>query len=220
MFKPIFLLAFCFCAILGCKKSENSSPKDPPKNPTEKDLKQIAGTLEQNFFQQGGNTDTFITYLIRAGNNFCDNNSYPTAALTSLKFKALFDSSCIYATVDPNNQADINKLYGFADSNTFHQTNSARFGWNWMNGEMHIHAYCYVSTVRMYKELGTVPLNTEIDCRLDVLPGKYIFTLNGKSDTMLRASQEVVAKGYKLYPYFGGDEPAPHDIKIKVKEIN
>jgi hypothetical protein len=26
-------------------------------------------------------------------------------------------------------------------------------------------------------------------------------------------------KGYRLYPYFGGDETAPHDISIWVKDL-
>jgi hypothetical protein len=28
---------------------------------------------------------------------------------------------------------------------------------------------------------------------------------------------DTIAAGYKLVPYFGGDEPAPHDMQIKVK---
>lgn len=148
-----------------------------------------------------------------------EGNRYPVSSVKMLNFEAILDSSCIYQTKDPHNQADINKLYGFSDSMGHHHTNSARFGWNWMNGEMRLHAYCYVSKERMFKELGTVPLNKKIRCSIEVLPGKYIFTVNGKKDTMLRASQESESRGYMLFPYFGGDESAPHDIHIKIKDL-
>ena len=204
--------------LTACSKSEESQTV-PPVDSTLRSTRAFAPnginpeTLPVPF------ADTFVTYLIRKGANYMEGNTYPPFSGKALRFKAIFDSSCIYSTVDPNNQADINKLYGFADSMTFHQVNSARFGWNWMNGKMHIHAYCYVSTVRMYKELGTVNLNEEVDCSLEVLPGKYLFTLNGKTDTMQRACMDTIAEGYRLYPYFGGDEQAPHDIRIKIKDI-
>lgn len=206
IFLPVMILS-----LFSCSKTEESVP-----------VTAIDSTYKANNDRRIRSinlADTFATYLIRQGNNYMENNTYPYFSGKGIKFKAIFDSSCIYSTVDPTNQADINKLYGFADSLTFHQVNSARFGWNWMNGKMHIHAYCYVSTVRIYKELGTVNLNEEVDCALDVLPGQYIFTLNGKKDTMQRACPDTIAQGYLLYPYFGGDEPAPHDIRIKIKDI-
>jgi len=207
------LIVVLLIVIIGCAKSESPAPSNNHGNGGNNNSGNNNGNGNNN------TEDTFTTYLIKAGKNYCEGNSYPPTSLKSLKFKVIFDSSCVYTNVDPVNQADINKLYGFADSNVFHQINSARFGWNWMNGVMHIHAYCYVSTVRMYKELGTVPLNREVDCAIDVLPGRYIFTLNGKRDTMLRSSQDTVAVGYKLYPYFGGDETAPHDVRIKIREM-
>jgi len=213
MFSCKNLLVLLLCLSLGCSKSDDAPP---PSN---------GGGGGGNGGGGGGNGgggqtgDTFTTYIIKAGNNFCENNVYPLSEIKILKFKAILDSTCIYTNVNPDNQADINKLYGFADDSAFHQISSARFGWNWMDGQMHIHAYCYANAVRSYKELGTVLLNKEIECSLEVLPGKYIFTLNGKRDTMLRSSQDTVASGYKLLPYFGGDEPAPQDIKIKIKEI-
>lgn len=205
LFSCIVCLLLLF---VSCKKGD--SPKtpaalsDPPKDTTD------TSTVV---------TDSFTTYIILKGNNYCENNSYPPFKQNSLEFNVIFDSSCIYENADPVNQADINKLYGFSDCNTFHHANSARFGWNWMNDKMHIHAYCYADSVRFYKELGTVELDKEIACSIELLPGKYVFTLNGKKDTMLRHCDDSIASGIKLFPYFGGDEPAPNDIRIRIKEM-
>lgn len=192
--------------IISCKKEDPKAPAqtvNPNPNP-----------------QPNPNpADTFTTYIIKQGKNFCENNGYALFSQSIIKFKVIFDSSCIYTNVDPNNQADINKLYGFADCNSFHQINSARFGWNWNDGKMRLHAYCYVDSIRQFKELGTVELNKEITCSLETLPGKYVFTLNGKKDTVERHCTDTIAIGYKLLPYFGGDESAPHEVRIKIKEL-
>ncbi|MGI8584585.1 MAG: hypothetical protein ACR2KX_20540 [Chitinophagaceae bacterium] len=42
--------------------------------------------------------------------------------------------------------------------------------------------------------------------------------MNGFTDSLLRTSTTVKANGFKLYPYFGGDETAPHNIYIWIKE--
>jgi hypothetical protein len=36
---------------------------------------------------------------------------------------------------------------------------------------------------------------------------------------MTRESKTEKAEGYKLFPYFGGDETAPHNISIWIKEL-
>jgi hypothetical protein len=112
---------------------------------------------------------------------------------------------------------DINKLIGFSDCNTHHQVNSARFGWNWMEGKLHLYAYCYNNGERSYKTLTTVPLGASQHLKMYLADNNYIFQVNGKNDTMPRSCSSNTIAGYKLLPYFGGDEPAPHTVKIRIK---
>jgi hypothetical protein len=160
----------------------------------------------------------FEKYTIAQGQQYCDKNGYNAIQLSELKFTVKFDSSAIYQTIDPVNQLDINKLYGFSDNNALHHDFSARFGWRWSNNALRLFAYVYNNGVQANKELGTVAIGTENSCSIKVAGDKYIFTLNGKTDTMPRASTTANAVGYKLYPYFGGDEFAPHTISIWIKE--
>jgi len=219
------LFAILLIAV-ACKKqapedstvNTNTTPVDTVKKPVGVNAG-TDGNIYKGEKPAPGIQDSFKTYFIKQGNNYCDNNDYALTQYTFMHFQAILDSTCIYTTVDPGNQADINKLYGFADCASHHQTNSARFGWNWQNGAMHIHAYCYAGTVRSYKELGMVTLGKAFDCKLYVLPDKYIFELEGKKDTMTRSCPDNTAIGYKLLPYFGGDEPAPHDVRVKIREM-
>jgi hypothetical protein len=212
-----FIAAACLVlSVTACTKQDNPVPSTGTTPTTQPPVTPVTPTTPTTPADPYAG---YTAYRISTGNNYCDGNTYPFGSFTKLQFKVIFDSSCIYTNANPSNQADINKLYGFADSGSFHQQNSARFGWNWQNGKMHIHAYCYVHGERQYKELGTVPLGLAQDCTLEVTPGKYVFTLNGKKETVSRGCEEAVARGYKLFPYFGGDEPAPHNVVIRIKDI-
>ena len=43
-------------------------------------------------------------------------------------------------------------------------------------------------------------------------------TVDGTKVEVIRAPCGVNYRKYYLYPYFGGDETAPHNVKIKIKE--
>ncbi len=139
--------------------------------------------------------------------------------LREMRFIAWFDSSCIYTNSNPGNFSDINKLYGFADCNSAHQESSARFGWNWNGNSIDIYAYCYANNKRQWKLLGPVQLKKPSEMSIKVLPGQYIFEFGGKRETMERTCSTTQIEGYQLYPYFGGDEAAPHEMRIYIKDL-
>lgn len=164
-------------------------------------------------------SNQFTPYTILKGQQYCDKSTYQAVKYEQLSFVVKFDSSAIYQTIRKDNQGDINKLFGFSDNNAQHQQYSARFGWRWSNNALRLFAYTYNNSVRSWKELGTIDIGTENSCSIKVSDSTYIFTLNGKSATMPRESKTVKAEGYKLFPYFGGDEMAPHTITIQIKEL-
>lgn len=135
-----------------------------------------------------------------------------------LSFYVIFDESAIYNSTVPENQWDINKLVGFADCNSHHHTNSARFGWRWLNDSLEIHAYCYVDSERISEKIGTLELNTPGYFNIKLTDTTYRFTFNGHP-TVEIPRHKTCDRGeyYMLWPYFGGDEVAPHDITIKVR---
>lgn len=156
-------------------------------------------------------------YLIEAGAH-SSSHGFSLATDSILNFKAVFDSSAIYETEDVQNQKDINKLYGVADCGSHHHENSARFGWRWLDGKLEIHAYTYTSGARKSKFITSVALNKEITYTLQLTLESYIYTVGNTSISMERACSDNTS-GYKLYPYFGGDETAPHDITIAIEDV-
>jgi hypothetical protein len=159
-------------------------------------------------------SETFIKYTIKSGQHYADNNVYKKISTGEMKFVVKFDSSVIYQSGTEENQYDINKLYGFSDNNSMHHQYSARIGWRWSDGQLRLFAYVYNNGIVSSKELSAVNIGSEISCSIKAAAGEYIFMVNDVQVKLLRESTTALAEGYQLYPYFGGDETAPHDVFI------
>jgi hypothetical protein len=160
----------------------------------------------------------YVTYTIPAGEN-SSTTKVSTYSGNQMNFLAKFDPTSIYSTSDPINQYDINKLYGFSDCSSLHHINSARFGWRWFDNHLEIHAYCYINSLRISQFITFVDLNEEYQYSIITSDQQYVFTVNGISVTMPRGCSGTGGTKYRLYPYYGGDEKAPHEINIKIKEL-
>lgn len=162
----------------------------------------------------------FITYLIAKGQQSASPAAYKFYnGLSEQRFIVRFDSSAIYRTVDPGNQADINKLYGFADDDKPHHASSARIGWRWYGGRLELHGYVYNDSVRSTALITDVPFKTDVNCSIRVSGNQYQFTVNGTALTMVRKARTATGVGYRLYPFFGGTEMSPQDIRIQIREL-
>jgi hypothetical protein len=158
-----------------------------------------------------------IVYTIKKGQHDTK-STFALRTVSALKFEATFNTSAIYQTTVKENQADINKLYGISDCSTDHHSNSARFGWRWYNNQLEIHAYTYLNKVRKSELVGVVELNKSYSYEIQLHDNKYVFILNDKT-VLLPRHCTGKGEGYQLYPYFGGDEVAPHDITIAIREV-
>lgn len=156
-------------------------------------------------------------YTIKKGQH---SSNAPVKLLTSttMRFQAIFDASAIYETSKKENQGDINKLYGMSDCRSDHHSNSARFGWRWFNGKLEVHAYTYLNKARQSKLVSTIDLNKAYTYEIQLKDNKYVFLLDGQQVELPRHCNGT-GEGYQLYPYFGGDEPAPHDIVIAIRDL-
>ena len=67
------------------------------------------------------------------------------------------------------------------------------------------------------QELTAIAIGADVRCAILVESKAYRFVVNGQSWTLPWQATTAVGKGYQLYPYFGGDEPAPHEVRVWVK---
>ena len=203
MKNKLIILGFGLFALVSCSKK----------------MEQIISGISKNDNTETS-ANTYVQYTISEGRQYCDKRGIVAVKDSVLSFKVKFDSSAIYTTSDAANQSDINKLFGFGDNNALdHHQYSARFGWRWSDQALRLFAYVYNKGVMSFKEIGSVQIGAENTCSIKIEGDKYLFSLNGTEITMPRASTTALAEGYKLWPYFGGDESAPHTISIWIKEI-
>ncbi len=174
-----------------------------------------------------GNTpsfdDDFITYVIKPGNHEAENTTASIVLQTSntMDFQAIFDESCKYATVDPGNMHDINKLMGFSDCGLHHHGSSARLGWNWNEGQIRIYTYVYSEGQRIpEKLLGVAQIGKIHRYKIEIAGEQYRFTMDDHVEVVPRTcNTKGILPSYQLFPYFGGDETAPQEIRIKVRML-
>ena len=158
----------------------------------------------------------YTVYKIKKGNH---RSVYRYNRLSENKFdlECIFDETAIYTSEDPMNQYDINKLWGVSDCGKHHMKNSIRFGWRWLNDSLEILWFKHEEGDFTYDKIASIELNENIFLSLNITEDEYELSVNGVTKTTTRPCSKD-HKRYKLYPYFGGDEVAPHDITIRIKE--
>lgn len=134
-------------------------------------------------------------------------------------FSARFDESAIY-DLKNEDQDDINKLFGFSEANSFHHDNSARFGWRYSieKDRIEIFSYVYSDGIRSYQHITDVAIDETVAYSIHIYPDSYIFSVKDVTSEVERNIDQDRGLYYLLFPYFGGDQVAPHDIHIYIKE--
>jgi len=160
----------------------------------------------------------FTTYLIKK----CKHKStyaYKTTKSELIQFQTIFDGSAIYTTKDSLNQYDINKLYGVSDCGCNHMDYSIRFGWRWLDDNLEIHWFRHSNGDFTFDKITDAIIDQTQDYSIEIQEDQYILCVDNICDTVARVGcSSVDYRRYYLYPYFGGQEKAPHDITIKIKK--
>lgn len=165
--------------------------------------------------------DPVRTFVIKKGDHYANPRLVESLQSQSLIFEARFNSNAKYEMENASLQSNINKLFGFADCNSMHHDNSARFGWAWYHDRMEIYAYCYVNSQRKTQLIGTVNLNEYNRYEIQITKDSYVFKLNHENPyTVKRGNTCQEGVYFMLWPYFGGEAPAPHDVAIDIKMIS
>lgn len=125
---------------------------------------------------------------------------------------------------DDEDDYDINKIFGLSRGD--HRKNSARLGWNPSPDGKQIEFWCYVRTNgKMHvplTPLGIVNPRTIVNASITDYGDSYIFSIQTRK---FKRTQQVRVDGkrswfrYRLWPYFGGNKPAPHEVKVPLKII-
>lgn len=115
--------------------------------------------------------------------------------------------------MEDNDQFDLNKLAGLSFGRS-HHTNSARVCWCY-NSEtqlIELFSYIYNNKKREFKHITNCNIDSDCMASIVVNDETVDFKINGVPITC--AKSKWPNWGYRLFPYFGGDKVAPHDINV------
>lgn len=159
-------------------------------------------------------------YFIPKGEHSSKGKTIDELTNTTLAYDVIFDNSCKY-DLNSSDQADINKLFGFADCNSNHHNNSARFGWRWNNNQLEILSYYYVNEKRKHEFLTAIELDKPYRMSIEIVDHQYKFEIENVLEAVYYERGNTCNKGlhYLLFPYFGGNQTAPHDMKIYMRRV-
>jgi hypothetical protein len=91
-------------------------------------------------------------------------------------------------------------------------------------GWVELSAYCYVKGQRVIKNIAFCEIGKEYRLRLQVLATSYYFDVY--EPDQVKAAGIVTVEHfhdkkfkYRLGVFFGGNRPAPHEIKIELSKV-
>ena len=161
----------------------------------------------------------FRVYTIPAGEHSSGSFlNHPDNSRISFQF--VLDNSAYYKTEIPENQHDVNKIYGMSDFGVRHQKYSIRLGWRYLNEQLELCWLRHEEGKHSSATIRTIEPDVIYNATIDIKTFYYVIVINNDT-TMVRRRPEGywgLVRRYYLYPYFGGNEYAPHDITIKIKE--
>jgi len=161
-----------------------------------------------------------MIFTTKKGEHYSDKKLYKffhiLCRTKQLSYKIIFDESAKYIdlTVD---KFDVNKLFGISIG-TDHHIDSARFGWNYLDGKICIYSYCYVDGVRSMSLLTMINPYKEYVYTITNNPTNYLFTITGGNTPPVQGFVMKTKNNWlrrKLWPYFGGNKTSPQDIRIE-----
>lgn len=132
-----------------------------------------------------------------------------------------FDSSNKYM-LPVDDQADVNKLFGVAFGRV--HMNSARFGWRYVpeTNMFHLYGYYYRNGVRDFQFICECNPYRKYNLTLKVSPYTLSFEVynpGGYRRLLVVDRYDNKKWGWLLGPFFGGNRPAPHTMKINLEKV-
>lgn len=137
-----------------------------------------------------------------------------------------FDSSCIYDVGVIDNQ-DWNKVIGLGfmgskDQDVTvgtppHQVDGARVGWRWnpQRGRIDLGAYVYVEGKLTSFKVAETAINTPTKLTIKIDYERKLYQVLGGQPIPFTHNKSFA---YKTGLYFGGNQPAPQRIRVKIVE--
>lgn len=159
-------------------------------------------------------SNTWNGYRIEKGSHYSKGRILSSIHGNRLLFDAVFTKECLHDSTIK----DLNKLYGFIDVNSSVHRNSARFAWVSTGKKIDIYVYLYRDGVRHFEKIGETLPEERHSFEIRAKRNRYTFKFDSVERSFNRWHYTDHGTRLRLYPYFGGNLPAPNDMLILIFE--
>lgn len=132
-----------------------------------------------------------------------------------IKYKVKFDNNCWYPKIN-NDSNDLNKIFGFGGAD--HHKNSIRLCWrpNFENkGTISIFTCWYDDQKRSSKKFCDMKVGEHVEFEIKKNKNGFSVKTSFHNDQINHSDPNPTWK--RLWPYFGGNNTAPHNMMIELK---
>ena len=169
-----------------------------------------------------------MEYIIKRGSFKPEGFHFkPYLFKSSISAAVIFDESAVYDPMFAEGYNGFSKLFGLSFP-TPHWISSARFAWRSLGARgIEIVPYVYDNGKRIYRaffeEINTkliIPPDKRFHFSIDIANDLYLFNVKDDVEAYTTAIPKHSSRFFiatQNYPYFGGQYPAPRDIKINMQ---
>ena len=169
----------------------------------------VAGSEEMN--------NSFQKYTIRAGMHEAGFR-VQTYQSPVLEFDAVFDESAIYEKQGQKEQEELNVLFGFSGRVSFQHVNNARFEWRWLDGDLQVFATARIDDKTVSMFAGCAKAHEPSRFRIEKKAMGFVFFMDNNPPVKIQGPNvDSNSFSYLLFPHFGKEQPAPHDVNISIR---
>jgi hypothetical protein len=174
---------------------------------------------------------SWTTYIIKKGHHFCQwtwGHLLPFTIADVLNFNVIFGRGYSYQ-LPKEDQKDINKLYGLGWSLRGPNHGSFRIGWRWNLEDSKLELLWLAQRSVNNWHCGLICVvhpGEEIAIRIILSDRSYQIMYKRERDsfyTPVYLSKILIGNipklKYRCFPYFGGNQVAPSDVKILIREL-
>jgi len=130
-----------------------------------------------------------------------------------IRFDFFVSPSWLYDEKAPGFQSGWNKLIGISDGLKQHK-NSVRLGWRCIDNTIYMGAYCYINGERRISEMVEVPMGWNSGS-VTITNTHYRVQINNRIFNYEKSNKSLFR--LMMYPYFGGNSKAPHEMEFKFR---
>jgi hypothetical protein len=158
-------------------------------------------------------SDKTMKFQIKKDQHTSNNRCIRFPKNGQITFNFHVNPTWLYDEKAPGFQTGWNKLIGISEGFSQHK-HSVRIGWRCIENTIYMCSYCYIDGERKISDMVEVPMGWNSGS-VRITDNSYIVVINNQIIAFEKSNSSLFK--IMMYPYFGGNSTAPHNIQFEFR---